>query len=119
MRFMSIYTPDASRVENAPPDPAEMARLGVLIDEMTRKGVLLTTEGLRSSASGAIVRLAGDDFDVTDGPFTETKELIAGYAIVQVKSKEEAIEWSKAFLAVMGGGKTEIRQMHEPADFAS
>ncbi len=84
-----------------------------LIEEMAKAGVLLATDGLQPSSKGARVRISGGKFTVTDGPFTEAKELIAGYAIVQVKSKEEAIEWAKRFLKVMGEGESEIRQMHD------
>ncbi len=84
-----------------------------LIEEMAKAGVLLATDGLQPSSKGARVRISGGKFTVTDGPFTEAKELIAGHAIVQVKSKEEAIEWAKRFLKVMGEGESEIRQMHD------
>jgi hypothetical protein len=87
--------------------------MGKLIEEMAKAGVLLATDGLQPSSKGARVRISGGKFTVTDGPFTEAKELIAGYAIVQVKSKEEAIEWAKRFLKVMGEGESEIRQMHD------
>lgn len=87
--------------------------MGKLIEEMAKAGVLLATDGLQPSSKGARVRISGGKFTVTDGPFTEAKELIAGYAIVQVKSKEEAIEHAKRFLTLVGEGESEIRQMHE------
>jgi hypothetical protein len=71
---------------------------------MAKAGVLLTTDGLQPNSKGARVRISGGKFSVTDGPFTEAKELIAGYAIVRVKSKEEAIEQAKRFLTLMGEG---------------
>jgi len=95
-----------------------MAAMGQLIDEMTKAGVLLATEGCQSSAKGARVRLADGTITVTDGPFTESKELIGGFAIIQVKSKEEAVEWTRRFLRVAGDGESEIRLLHEAADFA-
>jgi hypothetical protein len=90
-----------------------MAEMGKLIEEMTRAGVLLATEGCQPSSKGARVRYSGGKFTVTDGPFTETKELIAGFALFEVKSKEEAVEWTKRFLRVAGEGESEIRQIFE------
>ena len=90
-----------------------MAEMGKLIDEMTKAGVLLSTEGCQPSAKGARVRLSGGKVTVTDGPFTETKELVAGFAMIQVKSKDEAIEWTRRFLRVAGDGESEIRQLNE------
>jgi hypothetical protein len=116
MRFLCLYKP--SQPEGAPPTQAEMAAMGKLIEDMTREGVLLSTEGCQPSAKGARVRLSGGKITVTDGPFIETKELIGGFAILQAKSKEEAIELTKRFLKVAGDGETEIRQIHEATDFA-
>jgi hypothetical protein len=116
MRFMMLYKP--GKESDTPPSAQEMAAVGQLIQEMAKAGVLITTDGLQPSSKGARVRISDGRFTITDGPFTEAKELIAGYAIVQVKSKEEAIEWAKRFLKVMGEGESEIRRMHEPADFA-
>jgi hypothetical protein len=111
MRFMSLYKP--GKESDAPPTQQEMADMGRLIEEMTKAGVLIATDGLQPSSKGARVRLSGGKFTVTDGPFTEAKELIAGYAILEAKSKEEAIELAKRFLKVVGEGETEIRLMHE------
>ncbi|HUY98798.1 MAG TPA: YciI family protein [Thermomicrobiaceae bacterium] len=111
MRYMMLYKPGFEAT--APPSEQEMAAVGGLIAEMAGAGVLLATDGLQSSAHGARLSLENGRFSVTDGPFTESKELIAGYAIVQVASKEEAVEWGKRFLSVMGGGASEIRLMHD------
>ena len=94
MRFMMIYKPaDTKDMEaGVPPTQDEIVKMGTFIDEMAKSGVLLATDGLQPSSKGARVRLSGGKLTVTDGPFTETKELIAGFAIVQVKSKREAIE---------------------------
>jgi hypothetical protein len=115
MRFMMLYKPGYE--SDAPPTPENMAAVGKLIEDMARAGVLIATDGLQPSTRGAArVRVDGGDFVVTDGPFTETKELIAGYAIVMAESMERAVELSKRFLAVMGEGQSEIRLMHdEPA----
>ncbi len=80
---------------------------------MTKAGVLIATDGLAPSSEGARVRIADGALTVTDGPFAETKELIAGYAIIEAQSKQEAIELAKRFLRVMGEGESEIRLMHQ------
>ncbi len=115
MRFMTLYKP--GKESDAPPSQQEMADMGRLIDEMAKAGVLIATDGLQPSSKGARVRISGGKFTVTDGPFTETKELIAGYAIIQAKSKEEAIELTKRFLKVVGEGESEIRLMHDVPAF--
>jgi hypothetical protein len=119
MRFLCLHKPaDTKNVEaGGPPSPQEMAEMDKFIEEMTKAGVLLATEGCLPSSKGARVRLSGGKFTVTDGPFTEAKELIAGFALIQAKSKEEAIELTKRFLKVAGDGETEIRQVFEASDF--
>jgi hypothetical protein len=119
MRFMMIYKPaDASKMEaGVPPTQQEIAAMGEFIGEMAQAGVLLAADGLQSSRKGARVRLSAGKLTVTDGPFTESKELIAGFAIVQVKSMAEAVEWAGRFLALAGDGESEIRLMHDVAAF--
>jgi hypothetical protein len=117
MRFLSIYK---TKETGVPPTPAEMARMGQLIEEMMKAGVLLSTEGCLPSENVARVRLSGGKLTVTDGPFTETKELVGGFALLQVKSKKEAVEVTKRFLNFVGGeGECELRQLYEPSDFGS
>jgi hypothetical protein len=113
MRFLSVYR---GRESNAPPSAQLQAEMGKLIGEMVQAGVLLSTAGCLPSSTGARLRIANGQFTVTDGPFTESKEIIGGFALLQVKSKEEAIEWGKRFLAVVGEGESEIRQIAEPPD---
>jgi hypothetical protein len=115
MRFLCLYK--SSKPEGTPTTPQEMAAMGQLIEEMTNAGVLLATEGCLPSAKGARVRLSGGKITVTDGPFTETKEIVGGFALIRAASKEEAIEWTKRFLTVAGDGESEIRQVWEPSDF--
>jgi hypothetical protein len=119
MRFMCIYRPaDRRKVEaGLPPDQHEVARMGQLIGDMIKAGVLLATDGLLPSSKGARLRLSQGRFTVTDGPFTEAKELIAGFAIIRVNSKEEAIEWGKRFLETAGDGESEIRLMWDTPAF--
>jgi hypothetical protein len=109
-----------------PTDPKFEAAMGGLIEDLTRRGVLLETAGLLPYAHGARVRAEGGKLTVTDGPFIESKEVIGGYAMLRTKSKEEAVELGRAFmqlhLDVLGPsyeGMLEIRQMFDPADFGS
>jgi hypothetical protein len=114
MRFLTIY----KTVErNAPPSTDEIAAMGKFIEEITNAGVLLATEGCLPSAKGARVRRSNGQLTVTDGPFTESKECVGGFALIQSRSKEEAIEWTKRFLQVAGDGEAEVRQIAEAEDF--
>lgn len=117
MRFLCLYKP--AKQEGQAPTHDEIAKMGALIEEMTKAGVLLSTEGCQPSVKGARIRRDNSKFTVVDGPFTEAKELVGGIAVIQVKSKAEAIEWTKKFLNVAGDGESEIRQLHEAEDFAS
>ena len=111
MRFMSIYK---AAERNAPPDPQEFAGMGALVEEMTKKGILIATGGCLPSALGARVRSSNGRLSVIDGPFAETKEVIGGFAILECESKAHAIELAKQFLRVVGGdGESEVRQMFE------
>lgn len=114
MRFLCLYK--AAKPEGVPPSQKEMEEMGSLIEEMTKAGVLLATEGCQPSSRGARVRLADATFTVTDGPFTESKEIVGGFALLQLDSMEEAIRWAKRFLQVAGDGETEIRVLHEGGD---
>jgi hypothetical protein len=116
MRFLAIYR---SRETGLPPSSENMAAMGKLIEEMAKAGVLLATEGCLPSSQGARIRLSGGKFTVTDGPFTEAKELIGGFALIQAKSKQEAIEYTLRFLKIAGDGETEIRQVFEASESAS
>lgn len=117
MRFMTIYKPaDITYLESGvPPTEEAMMRMGQFIEEMTKKGVLLHADDLLPSSTGARLKLSNGQFNVVDGPFTEAKELIGGFAILRVKSKAEAIEITKRFLKIAGDGECEIRQMYDEA----
>jgi hypothetical protein len=116
MRFLCLYKPGKPE---RPPTQEEMAGMGKLIQEAMQAGWLIATEGCLPSAAGARVRLSGGEFTVTDGPFSETKELVGGFAIIQANSKHEAIEYARYFLQTAGGGETELRQLHEVPASAS
>jgi hypothetical protein len=111
MRFLCLYKP--SKPEGTPPTQEEMATMGRLVEEGLKSGKLLATEGCLPSSKGARVRLTDGKFKVTDGPFSEAKEVVGGMAVIQADSKEEAIEQVKAFLKVAGDGETELRQLYE------
>ena len=120
MRFMVIgkATKDTEN-GGALPDPQLMAEMNKFNDELVKEGVLLASEGLYPSSRGARVRFSGKNRTVIDGPFAETKELIAGFQIWQVKSLEEAIEWVKRSpSAGTGDFDIEIRRVFDPEDFA-
>src|SRR5687768_17951108 len=118
MRFMVIVK--ASKQSEAGTMPTEqlLADMGKFNEELVKAGVMLAGEGLQPSSKGARVRFSGKNRTVIDGPFSETKELVAGFWIWQVKSKEEAIEWLKR--APFGGDtEVEIRQIFEAEDFGA
>src|SRR5512138_3397841 len=117
MRFMIIVKASRDSEAGMMPSQQLLTEMGKFNEELARAGVLLAAEGLQSSSKGARVRFDGPRRTVIDGPFAETKELIAGFWLWQVKSKEEAIEWLKR--APFGGGtEVEIRQVFETEDFA-
>ena len=95
MRFMMLMYPDKSAEQGAMPDEALIKGMMKYNEELAKAGVLLSLDGLHPSSKGARIRFKGDKRTVIDGPFTEAKELIGGYWIIQVKSKAEAIEWAK------------------------
>jgi hypothetical protein len=110
MKFLSIY----KTVErNAPPSQEEMAKMGKLAEEGMKAGWLLATEGCLPTALGARVRNSNGKVTVTDGPFTEAKEVVGGVAILRANSKEEAIQLARDFLKVAGEGECELRQIFE------
>jgi hypothetical protein len=118
MQFMMWQKSNEQSESGAPPDPEMMARMGKLMEDTAKAGVMLSTGGMHPSAKSAHIRCSGGKFTLTDGPFAETKELIAGYAIIQVKSRAEAIEWCKRFYEIQGDGEGYIQQLHEMSDFA-
>jgi hypothetical protein len=121
MRFMVMVKGNATTESGKLPDEELVAEMGKFNEELVKAGVLLAAEGLQPSSKGARVRFSGTaKRTVVDGPFAETKELVAGFWILQVRSKEEAIEWVKRCPHPFGSGEAEIeiRQVYEAADFA-
>ena len=116
MRFMILVKANEDSEAGVMPSEASLTEMGKFNEELAKAGVLLAGEGLQASSKGARVKFSGGKRTVTDGPFTETKELVAGFWVWQVKSKEEAIEWVKR--APFGdGAEIEIRQVFEAEDF--
>ena len=117
MRFM-VIVPDTEESESGVlPTPEQLAEMGHYNEELAKAGVMLAGEGLQASSLGARVRFEGTTRTVIDGPFTEAKELVAGFWLIQASSKEEAIEWVKRAPVFDGGMEIEIRQVFEDADF--
>jgi len=112
MRFWMTFSGD----DTTPPTPAKLAALHKFGEDMQQAGILIDSGGILPPSKGARLRLDGDKFTVTDGPFPEIKELILGYAIVEVKDRAQAIEVAHQFMAVAGDGEGEIRQLFGPAD---
>jgi hypothetical protein len=119
MRFMVIVKASKDSEAGVLPDAKLLAAMGKYNEELVKAGVLLAGEGLHASSKGARVRFSGDRRTVVDGPFAELKELVAGFWLFQVKSKEEAIEWVKRCPNPMPGteAEIEIRQVFEATDF--
>ncbi len=114
MKFLCIYKP--AKPEGAPPTPDDMEKMGAYIDKSIKSGVLIATEGCLPSALGAKVRRAEGKFTVTDGPFSEAKEVVGGFALINASSKEHAIEITREFMNIAGDGEVEVRQIYEVTD---
>ena len=117
MRVMVIVKASKDSEAGVLPKQQLLAEMGKFNEELVKAGVMLAGEGLHPTSKGKRVRFSGTNRTVIDGPFTETKELIAGFAIVQVKSKAEAIELAGRFLKLAGDGESEIRLMHDTPAF--
>ncbi len=120
MRFMLIVKADANSEAGIMPSQQLLTEMGKYNEELVKAGVLLAGEGLHPSSKGARVKFSGPRRTVVDGPFSETKELVAGFWLIEVKSKEEAIEWVKRCPNPMQGeSEIEIRQVFEAEDFGA
>ena len=113
MRYMMMFKPDKDPEPGVPPCKQHLPEMAKLMDELRRAGTLLASEGLMPSNTGARVRLSDGKLSVRDGPFAEAKELVAGFAIVNVSSRAEAVELAKRFLDIAGGGESDILEVME------
>jgi hypothetical protein len=116
MRFMILVKANADSEAGVLPSEQELAEMGRYNEELVRAGVLLAGEGLHPTSSGARVRFSGSERTVVDGPFAETGELLAGFWLIQVRSREEALEWVRRI--PFREGEVEVRRVFEAADFA-
>ena len=116
MRFMLLVKADKNTEAGILPSEKELADMGKYNDELVKAGVMLAGEGLQPSSKGARVKFSGGKRTVVDGPFAESKELVAGFWLIEAKSKEEAIEWVKR-VPFTGEAEIEIRQVFEAEDF--
>ena len=112
MKFLLTYASTAK----APPTLEQMAAIGKFSEEMSKAGVLLMTGGQQRPTKGTRLIYAGGKHTVTDGPYAETKELIDGFALIQVKSKEEALEVGRQFMKIAGEGEAEVLQVYDPGE---
>jgi hypothetical protein len=110
MRFLG-YTLADPTIPIPPPDPAMYAKMGEFVAEATTAGVLLATGGVGPVDEAIKVRYSGGEFTVLDGPFAEAKELVGGWALMEVRDRAEAIEWTKRFLTIAGEGESTLRQV--------
>jgi hypothetical protein len=120
MRFMIIVKASKDSEAGVFPDEKMLTSMATYHEELAKAGVLLDGSGLQPSSKGWRIRYAGEKRTVSDGPFTESKELIAGYTLIQVKSRAEALEWTRRFPNPVGEGKDaeiEVRQLFELEDF--
>jgi hypothetical protein len=120
MRFMIIVKATRDSEAGVMPEESLMAAMAAYHEELVKAGVLLDASGLQPSVKGTRIKYSGGKRTIVDGPFTEAKELIAGYTLIQVKSREEAMEWAKRFPNPSGehaDGEIEIRQLFELEDF--
>jgi hypothetical protein len=117
MRFMLIVKASDKSEAGILPTEKELAEMGKFNEEMIKNGIMLTGDGLQASSKGARVTFKGGKPTVVDGPFTETKELVAGFWLIQAKSKQEAVEWARRVPFV--DGQIEVRQVFELEDFGA
>jgi len=117
MRFIGLLRADADSEANVLPSPDLMETIGVLVEEMVNAGVIIATDGLKPSSEGRRVKLEDGKLTVIDGPFTESKELIASYAVIECPTIEDAVRHTTRFLEVLGKGECEIRPIFGLDDF--
>ncbi|HEX4258860.1 MAG TPA: YciI family protein [Streptosporangiaceae bacterium] len=111
MKFLG-YTLGDPNAPMAPPTPEMMAEMGKYVEEATKAGVLLATGGVGPLSEAVKVQFHDGEFTVLDGPFTEAKELVGGWALMECRDRDEAVEWTKRFLAIAGPGESTIRTVY-------
>jgi hypothetical protein len=109
MRFLGYTLANEAETPTEPARPEMYEEMGKFVEEATKAGVIVATGGISPTSEGAIVSLRDGEFTVVDGPFTEAKELVGGWALMECRDRAEAIEWTKRFLSVLGEGESRIR----------
>jgi hypothetical protein len=117
MRILGMLRADEASEAGVPPSKELIEGMGAFVEEMTKAGVMIATDGLQPSSEGKRVKLANGRLTVIDGPFTESKELVASYAVFQVESMDEAVKWTTRLLEILGSGECELRPIFDPSDF--
>jgi hypothetical protein len=117
MRILGLLKADADSEAGAPPSLELIEKMGTFMEEVAKAGVLLSADGLTPTSRGKRIKYANGKATVTDGPFTESKELVASYALFQVDTWADAEYWTTRFLEVLGEGECELRPIFEPTDF--
>lgn len=116
MRYLCTLKADESTEAGDPPSMELMEQMGAFVEEGFRSGFLVATEGLQPTSKGMRAKYENGTLSVTDGPFTESKEVIASFALVEAESKEQLLHWTERFLALIGGGEIEIRPTYAAED---
>jgi len=109
MRFLGYTLANESELPTEPPSPELFETMGKFVEEATKAGVIVATGGIAPTSEGAKLTLKDGEFTVVDGPFAEAKEIVGGWAIMECRDLDEAIEWSKRFLGVLGEGEVRVR----------
>ncbi len=109
MRFLGYTLANEAEVPTEPPSPDVYERMGRFVEEATKAGVIVATGGIAPTSEGALISLKDGDYTIVDGPFTEAKELVGGWALMECRDLSEAVEWSKRFLGVLGEGEVRVR----------
>jgi hypothetical protein len=109
MRFLGYTLANEAETPTEPPSPDMFEKMGAFVEEATKAGVIVATGGIAPTSEGAKIALKDGEFTVVDGPFAEAKELVGGWALMECRDRDEAIEWSKRFLSVLGGGEVRVR----------
>ncbi|HUB71457.1 MAG TPA: YciI family protein [Acidimicrobiales bacterium] len=109
MRFLGYTLANEADLPTEPPSPELFDKMGQFVEEATKAGVIVATGGIAPTSEGARISLKNGEYRVVDGPFTEAKELVGGWALMECRDLSEAVEWSKRFLGVLGEGEVRIR----------
>jgi hypothetical protein len=109
MRFLGYTLASEAEQPTTPPSPDLYEKMGAFVEEATKAGVIVATGGIAPTSEGAKIALKDGEFTVVDGPFVEAKELVGGWALMECRDRDEAIEWSRRFLGVLGEGEVRVR----------